>query len=90
MKDQKTVFLRPAERSFAVSGVSYKAIAPGTINATIVFNYRVETANSTFTTEDNTTRTHTFNIHKTVSTRAPTSNSATHYHQRCTLVVHLV
>jgi hypothetical protein len=58
-------------------------------NATIVFDYRVKTANSTLTTEDNTTRNYAFNIHKTISAGVSASNNATHYHIKGIKVLHV-
>ncbi len=85
----RSLSLKPGEQSFVVSGVSYKAITPGMTNATIVFDYQVKTANSTLTTEDNTTRTYAFNIYKTISTGVSASNSATHYHIKGIKVLHV-
>ncbi len=41
---QKSITLEPKEQSFIVSGTSYKATSFGITNATILFNYGVETA----------------------------------------------
>jgi len=90
-KTQKSISLKPGERTFVVSGVSYKAGAPGITNATIVFNYGVQTANGKSTTGDNTTRTYAFDIHKTSGTGAGASASvgATHYHIKGVKVLHV-
>ena len=76
---QKTVSLRPAERSIVVSDVAYKAIAPGKTNSTVVFNYRVQTADGKSVTADSSSRTYVFNIHQ-YTTGVATFNGTTHYH----------
>jgi hypothetical protein len=45
--------------------ISYKAIAPGMTNATMLFKYKVLTPTSKSQISDNTTRTYSFNIQAT-------------------------
>jgi hypothetical protein len=74
---QKTVSLRPAEDSFVVSDVAYKAIAPGKTNSTVVFNYGVQAADGKSVTADSTSRTYAFNVHQ-YATGVATFKDRTH------------
>jgi len=60
------VTLKPGERSTILSpnlsGIAYKAIAPGRTNATISFNYRLETSTGKSQINDNISRLYIFNI----------------------------
>jgi hypothetical protein len=63
----KDVTLKPLQSSPIVStrnsGIAYRATSPGVTNATITFNYRVETANGKSPISDNISRIYAFNIH---------------------------
>jgi hypothetical protein len=85
---QKTISLRPAEHSFVVSDVAYKAMAPGKTNSTVVFNYEFQAANGKSVTVDSTSRTYVFNIHQ-YATRVATSNDTNHYHIKGIKVLHV-
>jgi hypothetical protein len=85
---QKTISLRPAEHSFVVSDVAYKAMAPGKTNSTVVFNYGFQAANGKSVTVDSTSRTYVFNIHQ-YATRVATSNDTNHYHIKGIKVLHV-
>lgn len=76
---QKTT-LRPSERSAVFSALQYKATAPGTTNATIIFNYGVRAADGKSTTNDNTSRVYTFNILNVANIGS--THTSTHYHIR--------
>jgi hypothetical protein len=79
--------LKPSERSAVFSAIPYKATAPGRTNATIIFNYGVETADGKFTINDNTSRVHTFNILNFAS--AGSTHTSTHYHIKGVKLLHV-
>lgn len=60
------VILKPGEKSTILSpnlsGIAYKAIAPGTTNATISLNYRVEIPTNKSQINDSISRLYTFKI----------------------------
>ena len=61
------VVLKPGEQSLILSpnlsGIAYKATAPGMTNATISFNYGIETAKGKSPISDSILKVYTFNIH---------------------------
>jgi len=63
------VSLKPGGKSSLLyphlSGIAYKATAPGMTNATISFSYGVETPTGKSTTNDNISRLYSFNIQST-------------------------
>ncbi len=63
----KDITLKPLQWSSIVSthnsGIAYRATSPGITNATISFNYKVETANGEFPISDNISRVYGFYIH---------------------------
>lgn len=71
------VTLKPLERSAILSpnlsGIAYKATAPGTTNATISFTYGVEIPTGKSPINDNISRVYTFNIQST-----PQGNNSQH------------
>ena len=84
---QKTISLRPAEHSFVVSDLAYKAIAPGKTNSTVVFNYGIQAADGKLVTADSTSRTYAFNVHQ--ATGVATSNDTTHSHIKGIKILHV-
>lgn len=71
------VTLKPGEKSSILSpnlsGIAYKAFAPGTTNATISFNYKVETPTGKSQTDDSISRLYTFNIRASPVLKGSTS-----------------
>jgi hypothetical protein len=83
------VTLKPGEKSTILSpnlsGIAYKAIAPRRTNATISFNYRVETSTGKSQTNDNISRLYTFNIRP--SNVLPVMRSGTSAHANLSTTV---
>jgi hypothetical protein len=75
------VTLKPGEQSSILyphlSGIVYRATAPGMTNATISFSYGVETPNGISTISDNISRLYTFNIQSTSQGNSSQSISKT-------------
>ena len=76
------VILKPGEKSSILSpnlsGIAYKAIAPGTTNATISLNYRVETPTSKSQINNSISRLYTFNIQSSPVLAVKKSNTGIH------------
>ena len=81
---QPQVTLKPGGNSSILSpnlsGIIYKATDPGMTNATIEFDYEVETNTGNSPVSDSISRTYTFNIDKMASSGAATTHDTTHYH----------
>jgi hypothetical protein len=60
-----------------LSGITYRAIAPGMTNATMTFKYGVETATSKFRISDSISREYTFNIQPTTQSASSQPPSQT-------------
>ena len=85
---QKSITLRPNERSFIISGTSYKPTSSGAYNATMLFNYGVkDTERPVY--NDNTTRSFTFHIHKAVNPQDSTFRNAAHFHIKGIKLLHI-
>jgi hypothetical protein len=65
-----------------LSGVAYKAMAPGETNATMVFSNGVQTADGKSTDSNSTSRAYAFNIHKMARIEVITPHNTAHYHYR--------
>ena len=81
---QPQVPLKPGGHSAILSpnlsGIVYKATGPGMTNATIDFDYEVETNTGNSPVSDSISRTYTFNIDKTASSGVTTTHDTAHYH----------
>ena len=77
---QAQVTLKPGGHSAVLSpnlsGIVYKATGPGMTNATMDFDYEVETNSGNSPVSDSISRTYTFNIDKTAGSGVTTA----HYH----------
>jgi hypothetical protein len=80
--------LKPSERSAVFSGKPYKATASGMTNATMIFNYGVQTADGKSTINDNTSRVYTFNI-LDIASIGSTHHTQAHYHIKGVKLLHV-
>ncbi len=86
---QKSITLRPNERSFVISGISYKATSFGANNATMLFNYGVQNTKDRPVYNDNTSRSFTIDIHKAANSQNYTFHNTTHYHIKGVKLLHI-
>lgn len=85
---QNSITLRPNERSFVVSGTSYKATAIGANNGTMLFNYGVQNTKDRPVYNDNTSRSFTLKIHK-ANRQDSTFHNTAHYHIKGIKLLHI-